>query len=85
MAEVLVGLKVLPKDVDVNLDKLEEKIKKAVNPERTERVPIAFGLVAINIIKIVQDAEGEVEKLENALKTIEEVGGIEVTGITRSF
>ena len=85
MAEVIVGFKILPKTVEVNLDKLEERIVSAVNPEKISREPIAFGLVAILIVKIVADAGGELEAVENKLKAIEDVGEIEVTGITRSL
>jgi len=85
MAEVIVGLKVLPKTVDVDLDKLEEKIRKLVDPEKMEREPIAFGLVAVHIVKLVPDAGGQVDELEKKLKSIDEVGEVEVTGITRSL
>lgn len=85
MAEVIVGFKVLPKEVGIDLDKLEDRIKSEINPERIQRQPIAFGLVALLITKLVPDAEGELEKIENKLKSIEEVGEVEVTGITRSL
>jgi len=85
MGEVIVGLKILPKTVEVDLDKLEEKIENAIKPEKISREPIAFGLVAIHAVKIVPDAGGEIENLENKLKEIEEVGEVEVTGITRSL
>jgi elongation factor 1-beta len=85
MGEVIVGLKILPKTVEVDLDKLEEKIENAIKPEKISREPIAFGLVAIHVVKIVPDAGGEIENLENKLKEIEEVGEVEVTGITRSL
>ena len=85
MAEVIVGLKVLPKTIEIDLDKLEEKIKKAINPEKIDREPIAFGLVAFHVVKYVPDSGGEMEKIENKLKAIEEVGEVEVTGITRSL
>ncbi|MHA1743103.1 MAG: elongation factor 1-beta, partial [Candidatus Heimdallarchaeota archaeon] len=65
--------------------KLEEKIKSAINPEKIEREPIAFGLVALHVAKFVPDAGGEVEKIEKKLKEIEEVGEVEVTGISRSY
>jgi translation elongation factor aEF-1 beta len=51
MAEVVVTFKVLPKDIDVNLDKLENEIKNVIKPERIEREPIAFGLFAFKVIK----------------------------------
>ncbi len=85
MAEVIVGLKVLPKTVEIDLDKLEEKIKSAINPDKIDREPIAFGLVAFHVVKIVQDAGGELENVEKKLKDIEEVGEVEVTGISRSL
>lgn len=85
MAEVVVGFKVLPKTVEVDLDKLEEKIKAAIQPEKIEREPIAFGLVAFHVVKFVPDAGGELEKIENKLRAIEEVGEVEVTGISRSY
>lgn len=85
MARVILGLKVMPKSVEVDLDKLEADIKNSVNPERITREPIAFGLVVFHVTKIVPDAEGEVDKIENRLKAIEEVGEIEVTGITRTL
>ena len=85
MAEVIVGIKVLPKTVQTDLDKLEQKIKEAIDPEKMEREPIAFGLVAIHVVKFVPDAGGEVEKVENKLKAIEEIGEIEITGISRGL
>jgi elongation factor 1-beta len=85
MAEVIVGLKVLPKTIDVDLDKLEDEIKKAISPERMQREPIAFGLVAILVTKLVPDEAGQVDELERKLKAIEDVGEVEVTGISRGL
>ncbi|MCD6482654.1 MAG: elongation factor 1-beta, partial [Candidatus Aenigmarchaeota archaeon] len=45
--------------------------------------PIAFGLVALIVEKVIADDEGEIEKVENALKSIEGVSSIEVTNLTR--
>lgn len=85
MAEVIVTFKVMPKDVETDLDKLEEKIKAMVKPERVQRESIAFGLVAINVTKLVPDASGELEAIENKIKSIEGVRQIEVTEVTRSL
>jgi len=85
MAEVLVSLRVMPKSIEVDLDKLEQKIKESISPERVQRNPIAFGIVAFNVIKIIPDDAKELELLENKLKSIEEVGEVEVTEITRSL
>jgi len=85
MADVIVTFKIMPKDADTDLDKLEEKIKAIVKPERIQREPIAFGLVAINVTKLIPDAGGELETIENKIKSIEGVGQIEVTETTRSL
>jgi elongation factor 1-beta len=85
MAEVLVSLRVMPKSIEVDLDKLEQKIKESISPERVQRNPIAFGIVAFNVIKIIPDDAKELDLLENKLKSIEEVGEVEVTEITRSL
>lgn len=85
MAEVIVGLKVLPKTVDIDLDLLEKRIKEAIDPDKIQREPIAFGLVAFLVVKLVPDASGQVDELEKKLRDIEEVGEVEVTGVTRSL
>lgn len=85
MADVIVGFKVLPKSVEVNLDKLEEEIKAAIKPQKITREPIAFGLVAIQIVKIIPDAGGELDAIEKKLRAIEDVGDVEVTGMSRSL
>lgn len=85
MAEVIVRIKVLPKTVEVDLDTLESLIRNEIKPEKIQREPIAFGLVAINIVKIVPDKEGEVDRLEERVKKLKDAGEVEVTGVTRSL
>jgi elongation factor 1-beta len=86
MGEVIVTFKVMPKDIDVNLDTLENKIKASISPQRIERHPIAFGIVAVHVTKLVPDEGGGlVDKLEEQLKTIPEVGEVEVIEVTRSL
>lgn len=85
MAEVIVGFKILPKEVGIDLDKLEERINSEIKPEKIQRQPVAFGLVAFLTTKFIHDAEGEIEKLENKVRSIEDVGEVEITGITRSL
>ena len=85
MPQVLVTLKVMPKEAGIDLDKLEGEIKKLVNPDRIVREPIAFGLVALNVSKLVDDSEGQVEGIENNLRTLDGVGEIEVVEITRTI
>ena len=85
MAEVIVTFKVMPIGVDVDLDALEVKIKELVKADRIKREPIAFGIVALNVIKIVPDAGGEVDAIEQKLRKLEEVSGVEVTNLTKTL
>lgn len=85
MAGVITTFRVMPTGVDVDLDKLEAEIREAVKPERVRREPIAFGLVALNVIKIIPDAGGVADEIEGKLKNIEGVGGVEVTNLTKAL
>lgn len=85
MAEVMVTFKVMPTGVDVNLDKLEAEIKQVVKADQIKREPIAFGLVALNVIKIVPDAGGEVDAIEEKLKKLKDVAEVEVTDLTKTL
>jgi len=83
MGKVLATIKVMPDGLEVDINKLEEEIKQKINPERIDKQPIAFGLVALIVEKVIADDEGEIEKVENTLKSIEGVSSIEVTNLTR--
>jgi len=84
MAKVLVCLRVMPEDISVDLQQLKKEILSRLNANIQE-VPIAFGLVALNVTTIVEDKEGEVEKIEKTLKEIKGVGEIEVLEVTRTL
>ena len=83
MGEVVAVIKVLPK----NLEQFEEMMKKVreiiPNIQKEEVEPIAFGLKAMNITVVVDDAEGGTEKIEGKLKEIENVGDVQVVGLAR--
>ncbi len=85
MAKVLVTFRVMPVDVSTNLDNLEKEIKSAINPDRIVREPIAFGLTALNVSLLIEDAEGQMDSLEKKLRSINSVGGVEVVEITRTI
>ena len=85
MADVIVGFKVMPASVEEDLDKIEKEIREKVKPQKMSREDIAFGLVAIHIVKLVEDAEGTLDAVEKQLRAIRGVGEVEVTGMTRSL
>ncbi len=84
MAKVMLTLRVMPEDVNVDVQILKKEILSRIKAS-VEEVPIAFGLVALNVTTLVEDKEGEVEKVEKILKGIKGVGEVEVLEITRTL
>ena len=88
MARLVARIKILPAEAETNLDGVLESLKKSV-PEGMEikahaKEPIAFGLHAIVGDFMLDDAEGQMDKLEDAIKGISGVGEIEVMNISRA-
>lgn len=88
MARLIARVKVLPADAEINLDGVTESLKTSV-PEGMElkqyaKEPIAFGLHAIVADFMLDDSEGQMDKLEDAIKSVDGVGEIEVMNISRS-
>jgi len=87
MGEVVTTIKIMPESPDVDLEKIKEDIKVSI-PEgaelhKIEEEPIAFGLVALIVMVVTEDAEGGTEKVEENLAKIEGVSNIEVTDTRR--
>ena len=85
MGSVIVTFKIMPESVEIDLDSLEKQIKKEINPQRLQRIPIAFGLNAIQIVKLVDEKEGEMDRITDLIKRIDGVKEVEVVGLTRSL
>ncbi len=85
MGSVIVTFRIMPESVEVDLDSLEKEIKSEIKPQRIQRVPIAFGLNAIQIIKLVEEKEGEMDRITDKIKNIKGVKEVEVVGLTRSL
>ena len=87
MGEVVATIKLMPESPEMDVAKVESEIKSAI-PENTElhsieEEPIAFGLVALNIMVVVDDAEGGTEQIEENLSKLEDVASIEVVDVRR--
>jgi elongation factor 1-beta len=87
MARLIARIRILPADSESNLDNVVESLKKSI-PQGMEMKghamePIAFGLKAIVGDFLLDDAEGQMDKLEESIKMVEGVGEIEVTNISR--
>ena len=76
---------------NVSLSGLEEAAKKKIvdfageGDMKIEQEPIAFGLVALKIIFIMDESIGSTEKLEDNISDIEGVQSVEITDVRRAI
>jgi elongation factor 1-beta len=87
MASRLVArIRILPAEPDSDLDGLIlglTKIAEGIELKAHAKEPIAFGLHAIVGDFLIDDDEGQMDKLEDSIKKIEGVGEIEVINVSR--
>ena len=85
MGDVLTTLKLMPEDVDVDLEKIKKEIEASMPEEATlqkiEEEPIAFGLVALKVMFTVSDGEGGTDATEQKLRDIEGIKTAEVVEV----
>ena len=80
----------MPESLEVDLDSIKEKAKEIIESNKGEKVsfeeePIAFGLKAV-IAGFAQDeADGELEPIENALKEVNGISSVEMMDMRRAF
>lgn len=83
MGEVAVTIRLMPESPEVDLDRLEVAIKERIKVHSISREPIAFGLEALRVVAVVQDAAGGTEPLEQKLANLPGVGNVQVVNLTR--
>jgi elongation factor 1-beta len=88
LAKVIAQIKIFPTETTVDLVELRKKVEKALPAgtavARFDEEPIAFGLVALVARVAMPDAEGQMDKVEEALKSVENVGEIQVVNVWRT-
>ncbi len=76
MGEVIMKIKVMPEDASMDMEKLKEEIMKAIpnyaKVNKTETVPIAFGLKALMLYVTMPDQSPD--ELMDKIAGIEGVG-----------
>jgi elongation factor 1-beta len=87
MVQLVARIRIMPADAESNLDSVVQAMKTSM-PQGMEMKghavePIAFGLKAIVGDFLLEDAEGQMDKLEESIKNIVGVGEIEVMNISR--
>jgi elongation factor 1-beta len=83
VAEVAVTLRLMPESAEVDLNRLEAMIRERINVHSISREPIAFGLEALRVVAVVEDAAGGTEPLEKELSGLPGIGNVQVIGLTR--
>ena len=86
MGDVAVLLKILPTDVELDINALKNEVVNKVKPlcevNKVEIIEVGFGLKAIKLQVIVPDQEGKIDQVEQTISGVEGVGQVDTEEVT---
>ncbi len=83
MGTVAVIARVMPESPDVDLEKLKSALKKKLpGIQDIREEPIGFGLKALKLAAVVNDAGGETDAIERSLAEVPGVERAEIVEVT---
>lgn len=91
MTDVVVTMKIMPISPEIDLKVLEEKALEKIKTyteidnNKVEIEPLAFGLKAIKILFVMDEAKGSTDSLEEDVSSIEGVNSVEITDVRRAI
>ncbi len=90
MATAAIQFKIMPENLETNLENLKDKIKSKIESfnsgvfNEAKEEPIAFGLKAL-IVTLALSEDEEVDSVENSLKEIKGVSSVELIDYRRAI
>ncbi len=90
MAQIIITLKIMPESPDIDLKKIEKQATKKIakfggEVGKVEIEPVAFGLKALKLYFVMDEAKGTTDPLEKDIETIKGVNSVEVTDVRRAI
>ncbi len=91
MANVIVTVKIMPASPEVDLEKVKEKALAEITSSnegketKTSIEDVAFGLKALNIIFVIDEAKGSPDPIAEKISAYEEVNSAEITDVRRAI
>lgn len=83
MGEIAVVLKLMPESPETDLGAIKDSVSDNIDAEDMGEEEVAFGLTAVKVSVIVEDAEGGTDELEQTLAGIEGVQSVETEDVQK--